>query len=48
MMLGQLSPATHVPMWILYSAPTVGFSLTAIRQVQVIWSRVRSLSKGDA
>jgi TRAP-type C4-dicarboxylate transport system permease small subunit len=38
--LGQTSPALHVPMWSLYSAPLVGFGLTAIRQVQTIRHRL--------
>ena len=39
-MLGQTSPAIQMPMWMLYSAPTVGFGLTAIRQVQAIVYRL--------
>jgi TRAP-type C4-dicarboxylate transport system permease small subunit len=39
-LLGQTSPAIQMPMWMLYSAPTVGFSLTAIRQVQAIIYRI--------
>ena len=33
-MIEQLSPAMRVPMWIVYSAPVVGFSLTSIRVIQ--------------
>lgn len=40
LMLGQTSPAIQMPMWMLYSAPTVGFALTAIRQVQAIVHRL--------
>ncbi len=40
LMLGQTSPAIQMPMWMLYSAPTVGFALTAIRQVQAIIYRL--------
>jgi len=43
-LLGQLSPAIQMPMWFVYSAPLVGFSLTAIREVQAIvyrWTLVR-------
>ena len=35
-MIEQLSPAMRIPMWVVYSAPVVGFSLTAIRVVQAI------------
>lgn len=36
MVLGQQSPAMHIPMWFLYAAPPVGFLFTAIRQIQNI------------
>ncbi|MBO6258633.1 MAG: TRAP transporter small permease [Succinivibrio sp.] len=41
--IGQLSPATEIPMWIVYSAPLVGFTLTTIRQLQTIIYRVKHL-----
>lgn len=44
LMLGQASPAIQMPMWMLYSAPLVGFGLTALRQIQAIVHRVRLLS----
>ncbi len=44
MMLKQISPALGMPMWILYSAPMVGFGLTAIREVQTIIYRLRTLN----
>jgi TRAP-type C4-dicarboxylate transport system permease small subunit len=47
-MLGQLSPALHVPMWVIYASPFVGFIMTSIRQVQTIIFRVRELKKGGA
>ncbi len=34
---GQVSPAMHVPMTIVYAAPVVGFSLSAIRLIQRIY-----------
>jgi len=38
MMIGSASTALNIPMWIVYSAPFVGMSLTAFRQLQaVIW-----------
>ncbi|PAU78328.1 TRAP transporter small permease [Halomonas salipaludis] len=40
-MLGQTSPAVNVPMWIVYAAPCVGFALTAIRQLQTIYWRLK-------
>ena len=42
-MLGQLSPAMQIPMWIVYSAPCVGFALTAIRELQTIIYRIKHL-----
>jgi len=42
-MLGQLSPALHVPMWVIYASPFVGFTMTAFRQVQTIIYRVKQL-----
>mgnify|MGYP000865807722 CR=1 FL=1 len=45
LMLGQASPAIQMPMWMLYSAPLVGFGLTALRQIQAIVHRVRLLSE---
>jgi len=45
-MLHQRSPALHVPMWVIYAAPFVGFILTAFRQVQTIAFRVKELKKG--
>ena len=35
-MIEQLSPAMRIPMWVVYSAPLVGFTLTSIRVVQSI------------
>ncbi|MDR3284175.1 MAG: TRAP transporter small permease [Treponema sp.] len=42
-MLKQRSPALHIPMWIVYAAPFVGFMLCAFRQVQAIIFRVKTL-----
>lgn len=39
----QLSPAMLIPMWIVYAAPLVGFSLTAFRQLQTIIYRIKHL-----
>lgn len=47
MMLNQLSPAMHVPMWFLYSAPVVGFFFSAIRQIQAIIYRIGLLKRGE-
>jgi len=44
--LGQASPAMHIPMWIIYAAPMVGFALTSIRQVQTILYRTTKLREG--
>lgn len=43
MVLGQQSPAMHIPMWFLYAAPPVGFLFTAIRQVQNIFGGIKEL-----
>ena len=47
LILGQTSPALQVPMWTVYAAPLVGFTLTAIRQIQTIRFRVSTLHEGD-
>jgi TRAP-type C4-dicarboxylate transport system permease small subunit len=44
--IGQTSPAMHLPMWIVYAAPMIGFALTSIRQVQTIMYRVHKLKQG--
>lgn len=44
--LGQSSPALGIPMYIIYAAPTVGFTLTAIRQLQTIIFRIKELKIG--
>ena len=36
MMIGQTTPALGIPMWFIYAAPMVGFTLTALRQIQTI------------
>lgn len=46
--LNQKSPAMQIPMWFMYSAPMIGFALTAIRQVQVIINRMKEVKKGGA
>ena len=47
MALGTASPANHIPMWIVHSAPIVGYFLTAIRQIQAIIYRVKGLKTHD-
>lgn len=46
--LGQTSPAMHMPMWIVYAAPMVGFAFTSFRQIQTILFRVNNLREGGA
>ncbi|WP_419821908.1 TRAP transporter small permease [Anoxybacterium hadale] len=46
LVLGQTSPAMQMPMWVIYAAPMVGFSLTAIRQIQTILFRVKEMNSG--
>lgn len=45
LMIGQVSPAIGMPMWLLYSAPLVGFGLAAFRQVQTLIYRCKRLGK---
>ncbi len=40
--IGLVSPALKIPMWVIYLAPFVGFSLAAIRQLQVIVKLVKN------
>ena len=47
-MLGQTSPAMRIPLTIVYAAPMVGFTLTAIRQIQSILFRIRVLQGKEA
>ncbi|WP_304507887.1 TRAP transporter small permease [Anaerotignum sp.] len=46
--LNQKSPAMQIPMWFMYSAPMIGFALTAIRQIQVIVFKIKDVMKGGA
>ncbi len=46
-MLSQTSPAIGMPMWILYAAPGVGFTLTALRQIQTIIYRFNLIKKNE-
>jgi TRAP-type C4-dicarboxylate transport system permease small subunit len=48
LMLKQESPAIHMPMAVVYAAPFVGFTLTAIRQIQTILFRIKELRKEAA
>lgn len=43
---GQNSPALGIPMWVVYSAPFVGFILTSFRTAQTIIRKVKRL-KGE-
>ena len=42
--IGQTSPAMSIPMSVVYAAPTFGFLLASIRQIQVIVERIKDLS----
>lgn len=35
--LAQKAPITHIPFWFMYSSLSIGFALSAIRQVQVFF-----------
>lgn len=41
---GQHSPALGLPMYLVYSAPLVGFILTSIRTLQTIAKKVKNLN----
>lgn len=40
---GQLSPAAHIPMQLIYAAPVIGFFLTLIRLVQNLTETIRKM-----
>ena len=40
---GQMSPAMRIPMQFVYAAPMIGMGLTAIRQLQCIYRRIKAL-----
>ena len=44
---GQMSPAIGLPMQFVYAAPLIGFLLTAIRQLQCIVRKVKSLKNPE-
>lgn len=39
---GEISPALHIPMWLVYSAVPVGLGLTAVRCVQSAIRRIKA------
>lgn len=45
MMIGSASPAMGIPMWVVYLAPCVGFTLTTIRQIQALAWRLRHFNQ---
>ncbi|WP_198002740.1 TRAP transporter small permease [Succinatimonas hippei] len=47
LMIGQLSPAMRIPMWIVYLAPIVGFGLASIRLIQGIIYHIKHLKDGE-
>ncbi len=44
---GQLSPAMRIPMQFIYAAPLIGFILTAIRQAQCIFRRIKAIKNHE-
>ena len=46
-MIEELSPAMRVPMWVVYSAPLVGFTLTSIRVIQAIVYTVKHINEPE-
>jgi C4-dicarboxylate transporter DctQ subunit len=43
--IGQISPAMHLPMWIMYMATVIGFGLAVLRMVQEIINNINSFNK---
>lgn len=43
---GQISPAMHLPMWIMYMSTVVGFALAVIRMIQEIVLNIKNYNKG--
>ncbi|HHZ02088.1 MAG TPA: TRAP transporter small permease [Tissierellia bacterium] len=41
---GQISPAMHLPMWIMYSATVLGFGMASIRTFQEIISNIKNFN----
>ena len=44
---GQMSPAMRIPMQFVYAAPMIGMGLTAIRQLQCIYRRIKALKNHE-
>ncbi len=42
--MGQISPAMHLPMWIMYLAIVLGFGLASIRTVQQIVHNIKNFN----
>lgn len=41
---GQISPAMHIPMWIMYLCTVLGFALASIRTAQQIVDNIRNFN----
>lgn len=42
--IGQLSPAMHVPMWIMYLSTVLGFGMASIRTAQEIVKNIKNFN----
>lgn len=42
---GQISPAMHIPMWIMYLSTVLGFGLASIRTAQEIVKNIRNFNE---
>jgi TRAP-type C4-dicarboxylate transport system permease small subunit len=42
---GQISPAMHIPMWIMYMATVIGFGLAVIRMIQEMVFNIKNFNK---
>jgi TRAP-type C4-dicarboxylate transport system permease small subunit len=46
--LGQISPANHIPMALVYAGPPIGFVFTSVRKIQVIIRHIKKVSRGES
>jgi TRAP-type C4-dicarboxylate transport system permease small subunit len=42
--MGQISPAMHLPMWIMYLATVLGFGLASIRAAEEIVKNIKNFN----
>ena len=42
--IGQISPAMHIPMWIMYLSTVLGFGMASIRTAQEVVSNIKNFN----